>query len=183
MDTDHPDPRHRPPDPARGLLRGRRDRARDGAPEPRSTSSSRRATAAPAASAACIAEPGRFLAVSQIGLTFIGFFASAFAAVSLTDELATVLGGHRHADPGDRASAIALVVVTLVLALFTIVFGELVPKTPRARPHRALTRSRLSGLIDFLLARPGPLVAALTAVTNAVVASPRRGRRHDRGVR
>ena len=30
-------------------------------------------------------DPGRFLAVSQLGLTFLGFFASAFAAVSLID--------------------------------------------------------------------------------------------------
>src|SRR5919204_5385646 len=32
-------------------------------------------------------DPGRFLAVAQIGLTSIGFFASAFAAVSLVDGL------------------------------------------------------------------------------------------------
>ena len=38
-------------------------------------------------------EPGRFLAVCQLGLTFIGFFASAFAAVSLADQLTTVLVG------------------------------------------------------------------------------------------
>ena len=33
-------------------------------------------------------EPGRFLAVSQLGLTVIGFLASAFAAVSLSSEMA-----------------------------------------------------------------------------------------------
>ena len=37
-----------------------------------------------------IDDPGRFLAVSQLGLTLIGFFASAFAAVSLVDNLATL---------------------------------------------------------------------------------------------
>ena len=36
-------------------------------------------------------EPGRFLAVCQLGLTVIGFFASAFAAVSLSTQLTTVL--------------------------------------------------------------------------------------------
>src|SRR4029453_3542126 len=36
-------------------------------------------------------EPGRFLAVSQLGLTVIGFFASAFAAVSLVSHLADAL--------------------------------------------------------------------------------------------
>ena len=34
-----------------------------------------------------IAQPGRFLAVTQIGLTFIGFLASAYAAVNLTSAL------------------------------------------------------------------------------------------------
>ena len=34
------------------------------------------------------ADPGRFLAVSQLGLTVIGFFASAYAAVNLATALA-----------------------------------------------------------------------------------------------
>src|SRR5438132_14318237 len=38
-------------------------------------------------------DPGRFLAVAQIGLTFIGFFASAFAAVSLVSGLQALLVG------------------------------------------------------------------------------------------
>src|SRR3954462_15853213 len=42
---------------------------------------------------ALIAQPGRFLAVTQIGLTFIGFLASAYAAVSLTASLEEVLKG------------------------------------------------------------------------------------------
>src|SRR5439155_9038706 len=35
-------------------------------------------------------EPGRFLAVSQLGLTVIGFFASAYAAVSLVQQLSDI---------------------------------------------------------------------------------------------
>ena len=72
-------------------------------------------------------EPGRFLAVSQLGLTIIGFFASAFAAISLADQLGRFL-----ADSGmdqGTAQGLALFIVTVVLALFTIVFAELVPKT------------------------------------------------------
>ena len=36
-----------------------------------------------------VASPGRFLAVTQIGLTFLGFLASAYAAVNLTTSLQT----------------------------------------------------------------------------------------------
>src|SRR6476661_8146966 len=72
-------------------------------------------------------EPGRFLAVSQLGLTLIGFFASAYAAVSLSDHLSGLLAG-AGIDRG-TATGIALLVVTVLLALFTFVFAELVPKT------------------------------------------------------
>ena len=46
-----------------------------------------------------IAQPGRFLAVTQIGLTFIGFLASAYAAVNLTVEPDRRLRGHRDLVP------------------------------------------------------------------------------------
>ena len=46
-----------------------------------------------------IAQPGRFLAVTQIGLTFIGFLASAYAAVNLTSSLTARLRGHRDLVP------------------------------------------------------------------------------------
>ena len=52
-------------------------------------------------------DPGRFLAVSQLGLTVIGFFASAFAAVNLTEALATFLTG---LGVGGAAEGIALLI-------------------------------------------------------------------------
>jgi len=112
-----------------------------------------------------LADPGRFLAVSQIGLTVIGFLASAYAAVSLTDGLATLL-----ADVGldhDAAHGVALITVTVILALFTIVFAELVPKTlALAHPERfALTLSVPLDVLGHLLR---PLVALLTTITRAI---------------
>jgi putative hemolysin len=112
-----------------------------------------------------LGEPSRFLAVSQLGLTFIGFLASAFAAVSLTDGLAGLLAGFGM-DRG-TADGAALVVVTILLALFTIVFAELVPKTlALAHPERfALT---LAPPLDLLGRILGPIVAMLTGITRAV---------------
>ena len=109
--------------------------------------------------------PGRFLAVAQIGLTFLGFFASAFAAVSLVDGLAELLA---RIEPLRAASrGLALIVVTVILSMFTIVFGELVPKTlALAYPERfALTLARP---IDLLGRVFGPLVAFLTGITRAI---------------
>ena len=56
-------------------------------------------------------QPGRFLAVIQIGINFLGFLASAFAAVSLVDGLETWLQGFGALQ--GIAGGIALVVVTL----------------------------------------------------------------------
>ena len=107
-------------------------------------------------------EPGRFLAVSQLGLTVIGFFASAYAAVSLVKTFGAILVGF-GVSPGS-ADTIALIVVTIVLALFTIIFAELVPKTlALANTERfAIT---LSLPIDFLARALGPLIKLLTGVT------------------
>ena len=85
-------------------------------------------------------DPGRFLAVIQLAITFIGFLASAFAGVSLAVALADLLVG---VGMGPRpAAVVALLVVTILLSLFTIVFGELVPKTlALAHPEAFALRS------------------------------------------
>jgi putative hemolysin len=108
-------------------------------------------------------DPGRFLAVAQLGVTFVGFLASAYAAVSLADQLSkwlVTLGlDHGTADPA------ALVVVTIVLALFTIVFAELVPKSI-ALAYNERVALLLAGPLDLLGRLLGPVVAMLTGVTS-----------------
>jgi putative hemolysin len=110
-------------------------------------------------------DPGRFLAVSQLGLTVIGFFASAYAAVNLATALAALLAD-AGLDPG-TADGLSLLIVTVVLALFTIIFAELVPKTlALSNPERfALT---LSGPVELLARFLRPLIALLTRVTAAI---------------
>ena len=109
--------------------------------------------------------PGRFLAVIQIGITFLGFLASAFAAVNLADGLADALGS-AGLEP-DAATLVGLVVVTGLLTIFTIIFGELVPKQiGLAHAERvAMTFSRLIVGLGKLF---GPLVAFLTFVTRRI---------------
>ena len=114
-----------------------------------------------------LSQPGRFLAVTQIGLTFIGFLASAYAAVNLTTSLQAALAATGLPVLSTSSEAIALVVVTLLLSLFTIVFGELVPKS-LALAHTEQFALRMSWFVAFLLRVLGPLVRALTAVTNTV---------------
>jgi putative hemolysin len=115
-----------------------------------------------------IDDPGRFLAVSQIGLTTIGFFASAFAAVSLADGLQRLL--ESFGVEAGTAGGISLLVVTVVLALFTIIFAELIPKSiALGSPERfALILARP---IDILARALGPLVWLLNGITRWVTRS------------
>ncbi len=109
--------------------------------------------------------PGRFLAVIQIGITFLGFLASAFAAVSIVDGLEATLA--TFGPIAEFAGVIALVIVTGILTLFTIVFGELVPKQI-GLAHAERVSLAAAWLIDGLGTILGPLVAILTWLTRQV---------------
>jgi len=110
-------------------------------------------------------DPARFLAVAQIGVTFVGYLASAYAAVNLADRLAVSLVGLPVIQ--NYSTGIAILIVTLLLALFTIVFGELVPKTlALARPDRVALA--LAGPLDVIGRILGPLVTLLTWLTRKV---------------
>ena len=110
-------------------------------------------------------EPGKFLAVSQLGLTVIGFFASAYAAVSLSEQLTGLLAG-AGLDRG-TADGVSLVIVTVTLALFTIIFAELVPKT-LALANAERFAIVLSLPVEFLARVLSPVIAGLTGITNAI---------------
>ncbi len=112
-----------------------------------------------------VEDPGRFLAVAQIGVTFVGFLASAYAAVNLAERLTGAIAGIAFLEPA--AGGLAVLIVTMLLAAFTIVFGELVPKTlALAYPDRvALT---LAGPLDLVGHIFGPLVNTLTWLTRTI---------------
>jgi putative hemolysin len=113
-----------------------------------------------------VENPARFLAVAQIGVTFVGFLASAYAAVNLADRLAQSLKDVPILK--EAAGGVALLTITILLSSFTIVFGELVPKTlALAYPDRvALT---LGGPLDVVGRVFSPLVKTLTWLTARIV--------------
>jgi putative hemolysin len=112
-----------------------------------------------------VEDPARFLAVAQIGVTFVGFLASAYAAVNLADRLGVALKDAPL--PDGAAGGLSLLIVTILLSGFFIVFGELVPKTVAlARPDRVATA--LGGPLDLVGRIFGPLVSLLTWLTRTV---------------
>jgi putative hemolysin len=109
--------------------------------------------------------PGRFLAVIQIGINFLGFLASAFAAVSVVDDLELWLAA--FGPLASVAGGLALVIVTGLLTIFTIIFGELVPKQI-GLAHAERVSMSTSRFIEVLGALLAPLVGFLTWTTRRI---------------
>jgi len=108
---------------------------------------------------------GRFLAVIQIGVTFVGFLAAAFAGASIVGELEEALDTIPALQP--QAGLIALLLVTTLVSLVTIVFGELVPKAI-ALAHAERLALLFAGPIDLLGRVMAPLVWLLTTLTQTI---------------
>jgi putative hemolysin len=89
-----------------------------------------------------IQQPNKFLATIQVGITLAGFFSSASAATGLAKGLGTYLMGLGV----PFGSLIAVVVVTVILSYFILVFGELLPK-----------RLALGNALNVALFSVGPL--------------------------
>jgi putative hemolysin len=110
--------------------------------------------------------PRRFLATIQVGATFTGFFASAFGAVSLVDALGETLKGIAFLAP--IASTLAFILVTVLIALFTLIFGELVPKTLAVEAAESIALF-VARPVEFIAKLAAPIIAFLTGTTNLIV--------------
>jgi putative hemolysin len=110
-------------------------------------------------------DPSRFLAVIQVAITFVGFLSSAYAAVNLTTRLDTFL----QPAIGGAAGGVALLLITILLAAFTIVFAELVPKT-LALAHTDRYALALAVPVDLTGRLLSPVVALLSWLTRVIAA-------------
>ena len=73
-------------------------------------------------------EPARFLATIQVAIILSGFLGSAFAADNFSEPLVDWVVGMGVNIPRSTLDTIAVILITLILSYFTLVFGELVPK-------------------------------------------------------
>ena len=71
-------------------------------------------------------DPSVFLATIQIGITLAGFLASAFAAETFADFIVEKISIANFSY--STVKSIVVILVTIILSYFTLVFGELVPK-------------------------------------------------------
>lgn len=114
------------------------------------------------------ANPARFLATIQVGITFAGFLGSAFAADNFSEYLTDWLAPLLPNLPAKTLDTIAVIVVTLVLSYLTLIFGELVPKRLAMRSAEKVAFG-MSGLITGVAAAFRPVVWLLTVSTNGVL--------------
>ena len=117
-----------------------------------------------------IEEPTRFLSTIQIGITLAGFLGSAFAADNFAEKLsgfivATFAISDAHIGAVNTA---AVIVITLILSFFTLVFGELVPKRV-AMKHKDKLAEAVCGTISGLAVVLKPIIWLLTVSANGVL--------------
>ena len=114
------------------------------------------------------AQPARFLATIQVAITLSGFLGSAFAAENFSGVLVDWLLGMGVPLSEKVLDSMAVVLITIILSYFTLVFGELVPKQVAMRKAEPLALG-MSGLISGIAKVFAPIVSFLTVSTNAVL--------------
>lgn len=113
-------------------------------------------------------QPARFLATIQIAITLSGFLGSAFAAENFSDILVNGLISLGVPVPRNILDSMAVVLITVILSYFTLVFGEIVPKQIAMRKAEKLALM-LSGILSAIAWVCAPVVSFLTVSTNGVL--------------
>lgn len=112
--------------------------------------------------------PSGFLATIQIGITLAGFLASAFASESFAYRIVNLIKATGIAIPETVLKTVSMVLITLILAYFTLVLGELVPKRLAMKKAEPISMFAI-GPLNILSKITYPFVKFLTLSTNFFV--------------
>ena len=111
--------------------------------------------------------PSKFLATIQIGITLAGFLSSAFASDAFADKLAPMLNNLLPMLGTDTWRTISIILITILLSFFTLVFGELVPKRLAMKYYEKVSFGTI-GVIRGISFITAPFVKLLTFSTNVI---------------
>lgn len=111
--------------------------------------------------------PSKFLATIQIGITIAGFLSSAFASDAFANKLAPILNNLIPQISISVWQSISIIIITMILSFFTLVFGELVPKRLAMKNYEKISYATI-GIIRFIYILTIPFVKLLTTITNLV---------------
>lgn len=112
-------------------------------------------------------QPARFLELVEFWLTLSGMIAGVIAGAELAGEVATRLAFWPVIGP--HAGWLSLVIITLGLTAFMLVFGELVPKRVAAA-HPEQVATLLAGLMRRLAWIMAPVLKLFEWTTDACIA-------------
>ncbi len=115
-----------------------------------------------------VSEPSRFLATIQVAITLAGLLSSAFAADKFAQPIVEAIMKTGTSVSRSLVSNITIIIITIVLAYFNIVFGELVPKRLAIKKAESMALG-LSGLLTGVSVVFKPIVFILTASTNLIL--------------
>lgn len=111
--------------------------------------------------------PSKFLATIQIGITLAGFLSSAFASDAFAGMLAPKLNELMPFISINVWQNISIVIITIILSFFTLVFGELVPKRLAMKYYEKISYATIR-VIKAISVITAPFVKLLTWATNIV---------------
>ncbi|MBU3176217.1 hemolysin family protein [Clostridium estertheticum] len=111
-----------------------------------------------------IEKPTKFLSTIQVGITFAGFFLSAYVATAITGKLSLILTNISV----PYSEGVALGVITIGLAYITLVFGELFPKRIALQNSQAIAMFSVVPIM-YISKIVTPFVSLLTVSTNILV--------------
>ena len=115
-------------------------------------------------------EPAGFLSTIQIGITLAGFLGSAFAADNFSDPLTEWIYsglGFQTLSPA-VLNTVSVILITLILSYFTLIFGELVPKRIAMQKSYAVAKFSCS-VVSAIAFMARPVIAFLAFSTNLVL--------------
>ena len=110
--------------------------------------------------------PSKFLSTIQIGITLAGFLSSAFASDAFASKLAPVLNNMIPIGINIWQN-ISILIITIILSFFTIVFGELVQKRLAMKHYEKIAFATIE-IIRTISIITAPFVKLLSVTTNAI---------------
>lgn len=114
-------------------------------------------------------DPHRFLATVQVGVTVVGSLASAVGGAAVVAYLSPLLKTSPYPLLSGAAEPIALVIVVATVSYFSLILGELAPKTI-ALQYSDRMALLVAKPVNALATSAGVLVKFLTLSNRAVLA-------------
>ncbi len=115
-----------------------------------------------------IENPSSFLSTIQIAITLAGFLGAAFSADVLSEHLVELLVKAGWNGPYTLMNSISVILITVIISFFTLIFGELVPKRIAQQKTEGWAKASVS-VLSCLSVIMRPFIALLSGCTNLVL--------------